>query len=125
MNEAPTHGESVLAEPMHIRTAKAAAVFANPRRRRMVLVLAARDLSLSELSAATDMPLNLLHHHMRTLLELDLVRVCRVRARPGRPVKIYRAVAPSFFVPAELVGAPPGGAQSTRLRAALERSSGA
>jgi hypothetical protein len=111
-------------ETAEIDDAAAAAVFANPRQRKMVLALIPEALSLSELGRRTDTPLNLLHHHMRKFLRLGLVGVAGRRARAGAPIKLYRASAERFFVPAELFAAGSGEAMSQRLRAALDRAIG-
>jgi hypothetical protein len=66
--------------------------------------------------------LNLLHHHLRKLVFLGLVRIEREEARPGAPVKFYRATARSFFVSAELMKQVPGASQHVELRESLARS---
>jgi DNA-binding transcriptional ArsR family regulator len=111
-----------MSEPLRITDARAAAALADPRRRRILLALVPGERSASELEAETQTPLNLLHYHLGRLLAARLVRVARVAARSGRPVKFYRAVATAFLVPAELSAVLPGAAQAVRLRAALDRS---
>lgn len=100
----------------------AAAVFGNPRQRKIVLALIPEERSLSELAVITGMPLNLLHHHMRKFLRLGLVAITRRQSRPGAAIKFYRATASAFFVPAELAPAGSGEAMASRLRTALDRS---
>jgi DNA-binding transcriptional ArsR family regulator len=114
-----------MSESLKIEDPKTAAAFGHPRRRRILLELAGREGSASEISAATDTPLSLLHHHLRQLLALNLIRIVRTRARPGRPVKYYRAVAKEFFLPAELIDQLPGAANTARLREALDKSQAA
>jgi len=108
-------------ETAEIAEPAAAAVFANPRQRKIVLALIAHERSLTELSRLTETPLNLLHHHMSKFLRLGLVRIARRQPRPGAPIKFYRATAKSFFVPAELAPATPDDALSGRLRTSLDR----
>ncbi len=108
-------------ETAEITDAAAAAVFGSPRQRKIVLALIAEERSLSQLAGLTATPLNLLDHHMRKFLRLGLVEVVRRQARAGAPIRFYRAVAQSFFVPAEFAAAAPGDAMSARLRAALDR----
>ena len=87
-----------------VRTEKAAAVFTD-HRRRLVLELVRGERSLKNLADITGMSLALLTYHVRRLVALGLVREHRKKPRAGRPVRMYRAVAPAFFVPAAL--APP------------------
>jgi hypothetical protein len=113
--------EKALIETLRITSARAAAVFAAARQRKILLSLIERERSPSELGRLTDTPLNLLHYHVGTLLRLGLVRVARIQARAGAPIKYYRAVARSFFVPAELLRARPGVELAARLRERLEK----
>ena len=108
-------------ETAEINDPAAAAVFSNPRQRKILLALIAQERSLTGLAGLTGAPLNLLHYHMRKFLRLGLVRITRQEARAGAPIKFYRAAAQSFFVPAELATATPGDAMSVSLRAALDR----
>ena len=101
---------------------RAAAVFAAPRQRQLLLSLIDQERSLSQLSRLTETPLNLLHHHIRKLLRLGLVEIARQEARAGAPIKYYRATARAFFVPAELMDAEPGAGLNAQLRGLLDRS---
>jgi len=109
-------------ENLDIADPRAAAVLANPRQRRILLLLVDQARSLGELSRLADAPLNLLHHHLRKLMALGLARIEREQPRAGPPVKLYRATARSFFVPAELMKEAPGAALSAELREALAQS---
>jgi DNA-binding transcriptional ArsR family regulator len=111
-----------LRETLQIADPRAAAVFATPRQRKMVLLLIDKERSLSELSRLTEAPLNLLHHHIRKFIRLGLVRVVREEGRSGAPIKFYRASARAFFVPAELIEAEPPTGRSAQLRDALAQS---
>ena len=101
---------------------RAAAIFANHRQRQIVLALIERERSLSELAQIAGMPLNLLHHHVTKLLRLRLIRIAGQRRRAGPAIKLYRAAAAAFFVPAELAAENPGEGMTGALREALERS---
>ena len=109
-------------ENLNIADPRAAATLESPRQRRILLLLVERARSMSELSRLTQAPLNLLHHHVRKLVSLGLLRIEREEARSGAPVKFYRATARAFFVPAELMKQVPGASQDALLRESLARS---
>jgi hypothetical protein len=109
-------------ETTTIRDPRAAAVFAAPRQRKLLLAVIEEARSLGELGRLTGTPLNLLHHHMGKFLRLGLVKIAREEARAGAPIKYYRATARSFFVPAELIKAEPGAGLHGQLRELLARS---
>jgi hypothetical protein len=100
---------------------RAAAIFNNLRQRQILLTLIDRQCSLSELSRTTGIALNLLHHHIARLISFGLVKINGMRPRAGAPVKLYRATARTFFVPADLAGAPTG-TLNEKLRDVLERN---
>lgn len=106
-------------ERFDIRTAAAAAAFANARSRAVLLALAGEERSLRQLAGTTGLRLNLLHYHVTRLQALRLIEVVRSEKRPGRPVKYYRAVARAFFVPARLIGGEVGDKLSAELRERL------
>lgn len=101
---------------------RAAAVFAHLRQRQIVMALVEKEHSLSQLAKITETPLSLLHHHIRKLRALKLVAITQQRARAGAPIKLYRATARAFFVPAKLIRTAPTATLNEKLRAALERS---
>ena len=105
-----------------IRSSAAAAVFSDSRRRRLILEFAKGPCSMSEMSAATGMPLSLLSYHVRRLQGLGLLRFVRAQARGGRPIKFYEAVAKAFFVPADLASEPPSHEMTKALRTALDQA---
>jgi hypothetical protein len=109
-------------ESMNIVDPRAAAVFASPRQRKILLSLVAEDRSLSQLARLTEAPLNLLHHHIHKFMRLGLVRIAREEPRAGAPIKYYRAAARAFFVPADLMDAEPGAGLTSQLRDELARS---
>jgi DNA-binding transcriptional ArsR family regulator len=108
-------------DTLKIGSTRAAAVFAHPRSRHIVLELAAEEQSLGDLARATGLSLSLLHYHVGRLRDLRLVDVAREERRAGRPVKRYRAVARTFFVPAGLEARGADDALASELRAALQR----
>jgi DNA-binding transcriptional ArsR family regulator len=114
-----------LSSAHRVASPPAAAAFANPLRRRLILMLAQQERSAGDLAAATGMDLKRLHYHLGALVRLGLVVVTRHRPRAGRPVKLYGAVAQCFFVPAEAAPATPDHPLADELRAALATHAGA
>lgn len=103
-----------------VDTRRAAALFSDPRRRRILLAFVGRDRCLSEVAALIGMPLNLLHYHVERLLEAGLLQRRGKVARAGRPVQFYGAAAEAFFVPAALMPGKPDERLHRELRDALE-----
>jgi DNA-binding transcriptional ArsR family regulator len=111
-----------LRETIQIVDPRAAAVFAAPRQRKILLSLVDEERSLSQLARLTETPLNLLHHHVRKFRQLGLVIIAREEPRAGAPIKYYRATARAFFVPAELMPADLDAGLTAKLRDRLARS---
>ena len=107
--------------PLVVRTADAAALLAHPKKRRILFAFVDRDRSLGEVSEATGVPLNLLHYHVARMVRAGLLERRDKRARAGRPVQLYRAVASGFVVPAALMRGKPDEALHQELRRILER----
>ena len=107
---------------LDIESERAAAAFSNTRVRALILRLVGHEHSLTQLRPMTGMGLSLLSYHLQRLLRLGLVEITREAARGGRPIKFYRAVAKSFYVPAHLCSVMPGDNLSVELRASLERA---
>jgi hypothetical protein len=105
----------------NVEDAAVARVFADTRRRHLLLSLVGQERSLQELARAAGMAPNLAHYHVGRLHALGLIRIARRQARSGRPIKHYTAVADSFFVPSHLTSRSHGEKLSAELRAALER----
>jgi DNA-binding transcriptional ArsR family regulator len=97
-------------------------LFADPLRRRILLLLAGCELNLSALAQETGARLNLLHYHLKRLVEAGLVVCTREQARAGRPVRHYRALHSAFFVPDALLAERPGRAVARALDSALENA---
>lgn len=92
----------------------------NRLRARLLIACATAERSLSDLERLTGQPLAKLHYHVGRLLAAKLLRVSREQARAGRPIRFYRAIAGSFLVPQELLGALPGEALAAELRDLLQ-----
>lgn len=108
-------------DPITIDDPRAAAVFRNLRQRQLMFCLMEKERSLGDLGEACGTALNLLHYHVGRLISLGLAEICGIRNRAGAPVKLYRATAKAFFIPAELAGTPTDPLHD-KLREALERS---
>ena len=105
-----------------VQDGKIAKVFSNTSQRHMLLELAGHERSLQRLANILRMPLSLAHYHVGRLLALGLVEITRREPRAGKPIKHYRAVARSFFVPAHLASRSPSAMLYAELRTALERA---
>ena len=106
-----------------LKSRRAAAIFNHARQKQILLTTVAMEYSLSELATVTQTSLPLLHHHIRSFLKLGVVRISGERkTRRGLRVKLYRACAQKFFVPAELVPEQPNSDLHLRLNAAMERA---
>jgi hypothetical protein len=100
---------------------RAAVAFSQPLRRRLVLLLAGHERSVAEMAALMRVDLKYLHYHVGVLQRLGLLVVAHERARPGRPIKVYRAVSKSFFVPGRVASAGPSAAMHAELRDSLAK----
>ncbi len=109
-------------DPFQVVRPDAAAVFSDGRGRRLILEFAKGPRSLMDMSAATGMQLSLLSYHVKRLQALGLLRLVRVEARAGSPIKYYEAVAKAFFVPSYLMADRPSRELIKELRTALEKA---
>lgn len=114
--------EPKLSSVMRVEAAEMAAVFLDPRRRRILTAFMGRESSLTEAAERLAMPLNGLAYHVGRLLELGLLRVAREQKRAGRPIRHYRAAADAFLIPAAAMGRGVGDGLTAELRAALDRA---
>jgi hypothetical protein len=110
--------DNLLSRAYRVSEPKAAAAFSHPLRRRVILLLVRQERSLGELSSLLGVELKRLHYHVNSLQTLKLIVVTSQRARAGRPVKLYRAVAEAFFVPATAATSSPSDALAKELRSA-------
>jgi DNA-binding transcriptional ArsR family regulator len=113
--------DELLSSAYRVRNPRAAAAFSNPLRRRLLLLSASRERSLSELASTTGIELKSLHYHVGALAKLGLIIVSGCRARAGRPIKLYRAVAEAFFIPLDVMDTSPSAAMTGELRDARAR----
>ena len=61
-----------------------------------------RELTLNEAAKELSVKLPALLYHVNKFIAFGLVEVTRTKARAGRPLKLYRATAHTFFVPYHL-----------------------
>ncbi|MBV9881913.1 MAG: hypothetical protein JO276_02795 [Sphingomonadaceae bacterium] len=87
---------------VHVRDARTAAIFTDPRLRRILLWFTRSPKSIGETAALLGMDLKRTHYYVRKLVRLGLLFVAEERARAGRPILHYRAAGDSFFVPSEV-----------------------
>lgn len=113
--------DRTLSRAYRVTGSRMAAAFRDPLRRRLILLLAAKERSPAELAQITGIELKRLHYHVLALQRLCLLKVARTRKRAGRPIKYYRAVAEAFFVPDEVDASSPGEALMAELRRSLDR----
>jgi DNA-binding transcriptional ArsR family regulator len=111
----------ILSSAFEVTKHRAAAVFSDPLRRRLVLLLAAQQRSIGELATDTALDLKRLHYHVTALRDLGLVVVKRERTRAGRAIKVYGAVASAFFVSAKISSSAPDARLMTELRESLAK----
>ncbi len=111
-----------LSRASRIRDPAAAAVFADPKRRRMLTLFMGRERSLSDAAAALAVPMNRLAYHVGAFLRLGLICVTRVQKRAGRPIRHYRAVADSFLIDGAAMGRGAGAGLAAELGRALDRT---
>lgn len=67
--------------------------------RRVLGAFLERENSVSLAARELELDLRAVHRHVLALLNAGLLRLVREEKRAGRPVKVYTAVAPAFFVP--------------------------
>jgi hypothetical protein len=91
--------QSTLSRTLTIEDPRAAEALLDPASQAMVLAFAGRPRSIAEVARARGYDLKRLHHHVGRFCRLGLLEVAEVRARAGRPIKLYRTLAQAFFVP--------------------------
>jgi hypothetical protein len=106
---------------VHISDPHQAAIFTHPRLRRILLWFTRRAKSVGETAIATGMDLRRTHYYVQRLKALGLLNVAEERARAGRPIKLYRAIGDSFFVPHEAALKGFGDDLALELREGLSR----
>lgn len=104
---------------MVVRDLAAARVFSDPLLRRLLLWFSVAPRSVGEAAAAIGMDIRRMHYHVRRLAERGLLAETGIRRRAGRPIKLYRAAAGSFFIPFDAAETAFGDSLSAELREAL------
>lgn len=80
---------------------KAAAYLADPHHAVYLYPFIGRERTASDVARVYKISIKTLLYQINRLIELGLLRVTRLEARRGNPIKHYRAVADAFFVPHE------------------------
>ena len=106
-----------------VKDTRAAAVFVDPKSRRILLGFVPEPRSVGEAAAAFNMNLKSIHYHVRRLVELGLLSEVATRPRGGRPIKLYRAVAKAFYISGEVAPKLFGDDLSRELRDCIEQRS--
>jgi hypothetical protein len=111
--------DAMLSRAMTVADPRQAAVFANSKLRRLLMLFAGGPLGVGEAAARSGIEIKRLHHHVVRFQRLGLLRVVAERPRAGRPIKLYETAAPEFFVPDEVALAPFGERLARELRDSL------
>ncbi|MBW0006819.1 MAG: hypothetical protein JO335_03800 [Sphingomonas sp.] len=75
---------------------------------------------MSEAAARSNFELKRFHYHVGRLFKAGLLKVDSVRTRAGRAIKLYRTVAPAFYVPSEALPKPSTDEIAKELRELLQ-----
>ncbi len=85
--------------PLEISNPKAAAYLSNPHKAVYLYPFIGKERSASEVAKEYMADLKAYLYQIERLLKLGLLRHTRTQTRKGSPIKYYRAVSDSFFVP--------------------------
>ncbi len=80
-----------------------AQVFENVLKRRIILSCVRQAKSISMVAGELAIPVKKTHYHITRLVGQGLLLVMAERPRKGRPIKLYQAIADSFFIPRALM----------------------
>jgi hypothetical protein len=111
----------MLSSRIEIGSAQAAAAFADPLQRHLILSFVNQARSISEVAKASGTSLSLTHYHVRRLARLGILRVASIERRAGRPIRRYTACAAAYFIPDAVMRSGWGAALTRELDDALER----
>ena len=100
-----------IGDEIHALSREQLKVLANPLRLRILNRLCRRTMSTAELQRELDDAPSNLYHHVGKLVDAGLLRLVRTEPRRGAVERYYRAVAPGFTVPPELLVVGAEGAQ--------------
>lgn len=106
---------------VHIRDARAAAVFTDPRMRRFLLWFAREPKSVGDAARAFSMDPKRAHYFVTRLAELGLLTASHAQPRAGRPIRYYRAAGDVFFIPNDVAPKGFGELLARELREGLFR----
>lgn len=90
---------------LHVTDPAAVRLLTHGRVRRVLGTFLAGEGTVAGSARATGLDIRAVHRDVRALCAAGLLAVVREEKRAGRPVKVYRAVAPAFFVPFSATGA--------------------
>lgn len=102
-----------------MRTKAEAAAFDHPLRSRLLMACARAERSLTQLARELGQPLPKLHYHLNRLVDSGLLRESRAEARPGRPIRYYRAAAEAFLISLADMAEPAAEGWARELRQSL------
>lgn len=98
-----------------------------PRTRKVLGAFLNTDNTVSDAAKQLGLDIRLVHRDVLALLTAGLLKLQREQQRAGRPIKIYRAVAPALFVPLSATSAADiaelGGRSYTRYDELFHRAS--
>jgi hypothetical protein len=89
--------------------------------RRILLQFAGPPRGVAEVAAELAIELKKLHHAVTRLHRLGLLEVAEERPRAGRPIKLYRCAAESYFIPGDVAPAPFSDGLAKELQDAIAR----
>ncbi|GGS17064.1 hypothetical protein [Deinococcus knuensis] len=101
----PSAAQPAAAPLLTAQTPEQARLLLNPAYQRTLGAVMNGKGGAAAVAADTGVTLTRTHHRLTRLLAAGLIEVARVRARAGRGVKEYRAVAAEYRVPLELTDA--------------------
>jgi hypothetical protein len=78
---------------------------ADPLRLRFFSPFIGRERAALEVARELNLPLSTLLYQIDRMIQIDLLKIIRIKKRSGSPIKYYRAVADAFFVPFEATDA--------------------
>jgi DNA-binding MarR family transcriptional regulator len=87
----------------------------------LLMACTRQERRLGDLARELSFPLPKLHYHVAKLIDCGLLRVHRMEARRGRPIKYYKAIAEAFLVNAADVSEQVSDVLSRELRQSMAR----
>lgn len=93
-NSAPTRVRDVTVE----LTEAGSEALRHPLRRSIVMALRSKELTTKQLSEEFEVPVGRLYHHLRVLLDAELIRVSRERRLRGATERSFRAAVTGGYI---------------------------